>query len=72
MPYFVYALKPFVQPRQLAQFDAYVEASAHAKAARAALAPAGGERIRIMFAADALAAEDLLLAVRHAGPSGDE
>jgi hypothetical protein len=31
-----------------------------------------GQRIRVMFADTALAAEDLLLQIREPGPSGDE
>ena len=36
MPYYVYAVKPMAQLEQLAQFDAFQEASTHAKALRAA------------------------------------
>jgi len=72
MPYYVYAVRPFAQLQLLAEFAAFAPASAHAKAQRA-LAPAeAGLRIKVMFADTPLAAEDLLLAVREAGPSGDE
>ncbi len=72
MPYYVYAVRPFAQLQQLAEFDAFAPASAHAKARRAAMPAEPGLRIRVMFADTALAAEDLLLAVREAGPTGDE
>ena len=76
MPYYIFAVKPFAPPERLAEFAAYKEASVHAKALRAAppaeLGAPGPARIKIMFAADPLAAEDLLLQLRQAGPSGDE
>lgn len=72
MPYFVYAVRPFAQLQLLAEFDAFAPASAHAKAQRASTPAEAGLRIRVMFADTALAAEDLLLAVREPGPSGDE
>ena len=72
MPYYVYAVRPFAQLQPLAEFSTFAPASAHAKAQRAATPPEPGLRIRVMFAETALAAEDLLLAVREPGPSGDE
>jgi hypothetical protein len=72
MPYFVFAVQPFAAPDRLADFAAYAEASAHAKALRAAQEVGTNVRIRIMFAADPLSAEDLLLQLRTAGPGGDE
>jgi hypothetical protein len=72
MPYYVFAVKPFAQLECLADFAAYPAASAHAKTLRAAPGADASARIKIMFAADALAAEDLLLQVRQAGPTGDE
>ena len=72
MPYYLYAVKPFAQLERLADFAAYKDASVHAKVLRAALPAQSPARIRIMFAADPLAAEDLLLQLRKAGPSGDE
>jgi hypothetical protein len=73
MPYYVYAVKPLAQLEQLAEFPAFKDASAHAKALRQA-APQGdaATRIKVIFADTPLAAEDLLLQVRAAGPSGDE
>ena len=72
MPYYVYAVKPFAQLDRLAEFDAFKAASAHAKSLRAAQPVAGQARIKVMFADTALAAEDLLLQVRDAGPTGDD
>lgn len=72
MPYYVYAVRPFAQLEQLAEFAAFAPASAHAKALRAAQAAGDGARIKVMFADNALAAEDLLLQVRDPGPAGDE
>lgn len=78
MPYYVFAVKPFTPPEQLAEFAAFKEASAHAKVLRNAPVPpeaaavAAGLRIKVMFAETPEAAEDLLLQVRVAGPSGDE
>jgi hypothetical protein len=72
MPYYVYAVKPFAQLEQLAQFDAFKEASTHAKALRAAQPAGPRPRIKVMFADTPLAAEDLLLQVREAPPDGDD
>ena len=72
MPYYVFAVKPFSLLSKLAEFEAFKEASAHAKALRAAQAPGATDRIKVMFADNQLAAEDLLSQVREAGPSGDE
>jgi hypothetical protein len=72
MPYYVYAVKPFAQLELLAEFPAFKPASAHAKALRQAPQADAATRIKVMFAESPLAAEDLLLQVREAGPSGDE
>lgn len=72
MPYYVYSVRPFAQIDKLAEFSAFSEASAHAKALRKTAQADATARIRVMFADDPLAAEDLLLQVREAGPSGDD
>ncbi len=72
MPYYVYAVKPFAQLEKMAEFAAFKEASTHAKVLRQAPQADAATRIKIMFAETPLAAEDLLLQVRTAGPSGDE
>ena len=71
MPYYVYAVKPFAQLHKLAQFDTFKEASAHAKALRAAQGP-DSPRIKVMFADNELAAEDLLSQVRTRERTGDD
>jgi hypothetical protein len=72
MPYFVFEVQPFAQLRKLAEFDAFREASAHAKALRAAPGRVPQARIKVMFAADERTAEDLLCQVRDPGPAGDD
>ena len=72
MPYYVYAVKPMAQLERLAQFDAFKEASTHAKSLRAAQSGGPQARIKVMFADNELAAEDLLLQVREAPPDGDD
>ncbi len=72
MPYFIYAVKPFAQLEPLGQFASFPEASSTARRLRAQEPAASRRRIRIMFADDATAAEDLLLQVRDAPPEGDE
>lgn len=73
MPYYVYSVKPFAQLEKLAEFPVFKEASVHAKSLRAAQAgQRPGERIKVMFADNPLAAEDLLLQVREAPPDGDD
>lgn len=72
MPYYVYAVKPLAQLEELAQFDAFSQASSHAKALRAAQSAGPHARIKVIFAESPLAAEDLLLQVRDAPPDGDD
>jgi hypothetical protein len=72
MPYFVYAVRPFAQLEQRGEHAAFQDASAQAKALRAALPAGDVTRIRVMHAASALQAEDLLLQVRDPGPTGEE
>lgn len=77
MPYYVYAVRPFAQLERLGEWPAFRDASAMAKTLRAERQAPGsgappGERIRVMFAETALAAEDLLLLRRDPPPPGDE
>lgn len=72
MPYYVYAVRPFAQLEQLGEHAAYRDASAQAKTLRSAQRPDSATQFRVMFAADALTAEDLLLAVRDPKPAGDD
>ena len=71
MPYFVYRVMPFARLEKLAEFDAFRDASAHAKAQRAAQGGAPGS-IKVMFAADERLAEDLLCRIREPGPPGED
>lgn len=73
MPYFVYAVRPFAQLQQLGEHAAFRDASQQAKALRAELHAADPRpQVRVMFAATALEAEDLLLQIRDPRPAGDE
>jgi hypothetical protein len=72
MPYYLYRIMPLGVLSKLAQFERFGEASAHAKALRAADPPGTPGRVKVMFADNELQAEDLLGQVREAGPAGDE
>jgi hypothetical protein len=72
MPYYVYAVRPFAQLQQLAEHASFKDASAQAKALRAAPGAEPGVRVRVIFAETALAAEDLLLQVRDRAPEADD
>jgi len=72
MPYFVYAVRPFAQLQQLGEHAAFRDASVQAKALRAAPDADPQAAIRVMFAENALAAEDLLLQVRDRAPDSDD
>jgi uncharacterized protein YggE len=72
MPYYVFSVKPFAQYQNRAEFAAFREASAHAKALRQALTPGSGEQIKVMFAETEDQAVDLLCQPRVAGPVGDD
>jgi hypothetical protein len=71
MPYFVFSIKPFAQISKLAEFAAFKEASARAKALRAARVD-GAAAIKIVFAENQQLAEDLLCQIREPGPTGDD
>jgi hypothetical protein len=68
MPYFVYKVFPFHRLERAAQFDAYRDASAAAKALRAEPGLAVDCKVRVMFAEDALTAELLLTEVHEPRP----
>jgi hypothetical protein len=69
MPYFVYRVLPFAQLEQLGSHASFSQASSQAKAVRA---EGGPGQVKVMFAEDALQAEDLLCQIRTPGPAGDE
>lgn len=68
MPYYVYRVGTLGVLSKLADFASFREASAFAKAARAGAAAGVPGRVRVMFADNELAAEDLLSQVREAPP----
>lgn len=86
MPYYVFSIQPPARIEKLAEFGAFNEASAHAKALRTA-PPASASasasasantsasadiKIKVMFADNEQLALDLLRQVRTPGPTGDE
>lgn len=72
MPYYVFAVKPLAQLDKLGEFDVFKEASAYAKALRAAQPPESTARIKVMFAENQLTAEDLLNQLRTPNRTGDD
>jgi len=72
VPYYIYRVKTLGLLEKLREFDKFADASAHAKALRAADAPGTAGRVKLMFADNELQAEDLLSQVREPGPSGDD
>ena len=72
MPYYIFRVMPYGQLEQLAEFDVFKDASAHAKSLRAASGAPATSRIKVMFADSALQAEDQLLQIRQPGPAGDD
>lgn len=72
MPYFLYRVQPFAQLEALGEYASFPEASRQAKALRAAEPGQPQRRVRVIFADNALAAEDLLLQVRDPPPGGDD
>ncbi|MDO8891643.1 MAG: hypothetical protein Q8K43_11610 [Sulfurimicrobium sp.] len=74
MPYFVYKVTtfPFKQFEPAGQFEAFKEASAHAKSLRQALAADAKTSIKVMFGENQLQAEDLLNQEREPQPMTGE
>ena len=72
MPYYIYRMKPFSQFEKLTEFEAFKDASAHAKELRASQDVDFSRNIKIMFADNELQAEDLLCQVRTPAPRGDD
>lgn len=68
MPYFVYKILPFKQLELLQQFDSYREAKEFARSARQAISPADNHAVKLIFAENALQAEDLLTQERPPEP----
>lgn len=72
MPYYIYRIKPLSIVEQLAQHASFGAASAQAKVWRGALPSDSADRIKVIFADNALQAEDLLCQVRDPQPPGEE
>lgn len=72
MPYYVFNVKPMAQLEKLAEFDAFKDASAFAKAQRAQDSAESPRRIKVMFGEHQLGAEDLLSQVRERRREGDD
>jgi hypothetical protein len=72
MPYYVFAIRPPGVLDKLGEFEAFRDASAHAKTLRAAQPREAPLRIKVMFGEHQLAAEDQLLQQRAPGPAGEE
>lgn len=72
MPYFVYRVQPFAQLEALGQHATFADASRQAKTLRAAEPGQPPRRVRVIFAENALEAEDLLLQVRDRPPGGED
>lgn len=73
MPYFVYKILPFKQLELLQQFDSYREARESARSARQAISPLDNHTVKLIFAENALQAEDLLTQERPPEPMiGDD
>jgi hypothetical protein len=72
MPYYIYRIQTLGVLQKLEQHERFAEASARAKALRAAEAPGVAGKVKVMFAENELQAEDLLSQVREAGPAGDD
>jgi len=72
VPYYIYRVLPMAQLEKLAEFDAFKEASMHAKTLRAAQPAGAPGKIKVMFAENELQAEDLLCQIRDPRPIGDD
>ena len=75
MPYFIYNVQhqPILQLKKLEQHDSYRDASARAKAMRREPGTADPAAIKMIFAENELAAEDILSQVREPAPElGDD
>lgn len=74
MPYFVFKMTsfPFKQYELVAQFDAFKEASAHAKSLRQECASDPKVAFKVMFGENQLQAEDVLNQEREPQPMTGE
>lgn len=74
MPYFVYKVTafPFKQFEPAGQFEAFKEASAHAKVLRQEIVAGDKTTVKVMFGDNQLQAEDLLNQEREPQPMTGE
>ncbi|MFN3398014.1 MAG: hypothetical protein ACK4ZS_05695 [Sulfurimicrobium sp.] len=74
MPYFVFKVTtfPFKQFDLAARFDAFKEASTHAKELRKTIAPGDQVVVKVMFGENQLQAEDILSQEREPQPTTGE
>ena len=71
MPYFLYKVFPFHRLEKIAEFAAFPQASAQAKALRKDPALPAGCTVKVIFAENEFGAEMLLTEVREPGPRID-
>jgi len=74
MPYYVFKVTtfPFKQFELAGQFDAFKEASAHAKELRKSVTPNDKTVVKVMFGENQLQAEDILNQEREPQPMTGE
>ncbi|NIV77117.1 MAG: hypothetical protein GWN37_20490 [Gammaproteobacteria bacterium] len=72
MPYFVYRVAPVGALTLIGEFGVYKDAKVCATAQRADQEAADRDRVRIVFAADTVEAEQLLTTPRERQPSEDD
>ena len=72
MPYYIYRVMPFAQLEKLAEHSAFATASSAAKTLRLGQPAHAPGKIKVIFADNALQAEDLLCQVRDPAPTGDD
>lgn len=74
MPYYVFKVTrfPFKQFELAGQFDAFREASAHAKELRKSMSPEDKAMVKVMFGENQLQAEDVLNQEREPQPMTGE
>lgn len=75
MPYYIYKVQqnPILQLSRIEQHDAFRDASTRAKELRRDMALTGNSMVKVIFAENELAAEDMLSQVREPAPElGDD
>lgn len=75
MPYYIYKVQqnPILQLSRIEQHDTFRDASTRAKELRRDMALTGNSMVKVIFAENELAAEDMLSQVREPAPElGDD